>query len=46
MTYHCAHCGRELTTAPEREQGDWLLRCFYCGARNIIIPVFKLIGWR
>lgn len=46
MTYNCAHCGQELTGSPEHDQGDWVLPCLACGARNIIVPVFKLVGWR
>jgi DNA-directed RNA polymerase subunit RPC12/RpoP len=46
MTYNCAHCGEKLTSSPESDAGDWIIRCFHCGARNIIIPVFKLVGWR
>jgi DNA-directed RNA polymerase subunit RPC12/RpoP len=46
MTYNCAHCGKPLLSSPEREAGDWVIRCLACGARNIIIPVFKLAGWR
>jgi hypothetical protein len=36
----------ELTSYPELDRGDWVLVCLACGARNIIIPVFKLVGWR
>jgi DNA-directed RNA polymerase subunit RPC12/RpoP len=46
MTYNCAHCGRQLSSSPEQDAGDWIIRCLACGARNIIIPVFKLMGWR
>jgi DNA-directed RNA polymerase subunit RPC12/RpoP len=46
MTYDCAHCSQQLTSSPERDAGDWFIRCLSCGAHNIIIPVFKLIGWR
>jgi hypothetical protein len=28
------------------ERQIWFIRCLACGARNIIIPVFKLVGWR
>ncbi len=45
-TYNCAHCGRALSAAPEQDAGDWIIRCLLCGARNVIIPIFKLVGWR
>ncbi len=45
-TYNCAHCGRPLTADPERDAGDWIIPCLLCGARNVIIPIFKLVGWR
>jgi DNA-directed RNA polymerase subunit RPC12/RpoP len=46
MNYTCTHCGRALTASPEPEAGDWIIRCLSCGARNIVIPILKLVGWR
>jgi DNA-directed RNA polymerase subunit RPC12/RpoP len=46
MPYNCIHCGRPLTTSPKQDAGDWIIRYLACGARNIIIPVMKLVGWR
>jgi hypothetical protein len=33
----CKHCGTLLTAPPEREYGEWVLPCFECGARNILV---------
>jgi DNA-directed RNA polymerase subunit RPC12/RpoP len=41
-TYHCLHCGKELSQGPEKDCGDWFFRCLSCGARNIIAPLFQL----
>lgn len=46
MKYTCTHCGRQLSSSPEPDAGDWIIRCLYCSARNIIVPVLKLVGWR
>ena len=46
MNYTCTHCGRALTMSPEPDGGDWIIRCLACGARNVIVPIFKLVGWR
>ena len=40
MPYNCAYCGQPLSAAPE-PTGDWIIRCLVCGARNIIVTVFK-----
>jgi DNA-directed RNA polymerase subunit RPC12/RpoP len=34
MTYNCAHCGEKLTSSPESDAGDWIIRCLSCGARH------------
>jgi len=46
MPYNCTHCGRALTTPPEQDTGDWIIRCLACGARNIVVPILKVVGWR
>lgn len=42
----CRHCDTELDSSPERSEGDWFIRCLSCGAKNIVIPVLQVIGWR
>ncbi len=45
---------RSLTAPAEPEAGEWILRCFECGAKNIIEifrrhrrqPVLAIAGWR
>ena len=37
---------QRLTVSPEQDAGDWIIRGLACGVRNIIIPIFKLVGWR
>ena len=34
--HHCTRCSEELAGNPEKERGDWFIRCLGCGARNII----------
>jgi DNA-directed RNA polymerase subunit RPC12/RpoP len=46
MSYNCVHCGRQLTTVPEPDADDWVIRCLACGARNVITSALKLVGWR
>lgn len=42
----CHHCGSELQSCPERSEGDWCIQCLDCGAKNIVIHVLQVIGWR
>lgn len=44
--HYCKHCGLELQTSPERSEGDWYIQCLTCGAKNVVIPVLQVIGWR
>jgi hypothetical protein len=46
MHYNCANCGHPLNQPPERSEDQWIIRCLTRGARNIIIPIFELVGWR
>lgn len=34
--YYCIHCGEELVSAPEKEEGYWFVRCLACGAHNVL----------
>jgi hypothetical protein len=50
---HCAHCQVELSECPEKEFGDWIVRCFECGAKNLIdvivnrpVADVEVVGWR
>jgi DNA-directed RNA polymerase subunit RPC12/RpoP len=36
QNYPCRHCGEDLTSPPEKEEGYWFLRCLACGTRNIL----------
>lgn len=50
----CKNCQRPLTAPAEREAGQWIVRCFECGAKNIIavvtrrrrLPALSIAGWR
>lgn len=45
----CAHCQADLSECPEKEFGDWIVRCLECGAKNIIeivIADVAVLGWR
>jgi len=50
----CAHCRGKLSECPEKEFGDWIVRCLECGAKNLIDVVFvhqlaadiEVVGWR
>jgi hypothetical protein len=46
MKLTCRSCQRTLENAPEREQDDWIIRCFHCGAKNIVIAALEVVGWR
>jgi DNA-directed RNA polymerase subunit RPC12/RpoP len=43
---NCIHCGADLSARPEPEAGDWLIRCFACGAKNLVTAVLQIVGWR
>lgn len=50
---HCAHCQADLYECPDKEFGDWIVRCLDCGAKNVIeivrvsnpIADLEVIGW-
>ncbi len=42
----CKHCAAWLTSSPERDAGEWVVVCFYCAAKNIVVAVLEVIGWR
>jgi hypothetical protein len=42
----CQHCGAQLTAPPERDRGEWIIRCFACGVTSIIQPTLEIIGYR
>lgn len=42
----CKHCGAELIVVPESDEGDWVINCFDCGAKNLIEAGLKIVGWR
>jgi len=44
--YRCRRCGQPLTARLERRDGDLALPCWNCGAKNIVVAVLKVIGWR
>ena len=47
MTLHCKNCKAKLTEALWRDQGEYFVPCFQCGARNIVSPMRQqIIGWR
>ena len=46
IQYVCKRCQSSLTTEPEYEDYDWFLRCLACGAKNLLILSFQIIGWR
>lgn len=52
---YCAHCQAALTECPEMEYEDWIVRCFECGAKNMIDSrivnagskiALAVVGWR
>lgn len=55
--FTCAHCHVTTLTAvqPERDCGEWIIRCPQCGADNIItsveiggvaVPTLRVAGYR
>ena len=46
IQYACKCCQASLTTEPEYEDYDWFLRCLACGAKNLLVVSFQIIGWR
>jgi hypothetical protein len=50
----CAFCQADLSECPEFEFEDWIVRCFECGAKNVIDVVIvnpsvadvEVVGWR
>jgi len=46
VQYACKCCQASLTTEPEYEDYDWFLRCLACGAKNLLVLSFQIIGWR
>jgi DNA-directed RNA polymerase subunit RPC12/RpoP len=46
IKYACKRCQAALTSEPEYEDYDWFLRCLDCGAKNLLVLSFQIIGWR
>jgi hypothetical protein len=44
--YACKRCQASLTAEPEYEDYDWFLRCLGCGAKNLLLLSFQIVGWR
>lgn len=44
--YRCKRCRAVLTSEPEYEDYDWFLRCLVCGAKNLLVLSFQIVGWR
>ena len=50
----CKNCYARLTAPAEPDAGQWIMRCFECGAKNILVvaprrrrlPVLSIAGWR
>jgi hypothetical protein len=42
----CKCCQASLTTEPEYADYDWFLRCLVCGAKNLLVLSFQIVGWR
>jgi hypothetical protein len=32
--------------APERAEGDWIIRCLFCGVKNVVAARLEIVGWR
>ena len=46
IQYACKRCHASLITEPEYADYDWFLRCLACGAKNLLVLSFQIIGWR
>ena len=46
MDFKCKNCGAKLTTSPEPDHSEWIMRCFRCGALNVVTSLLQLVGWR
>ncbi len=46
IQYACKRCQAALTSEPEYEDYDWFLRCLVCGAKNLLVLSFRIVGWR
>jgi len=46
VQYSCIRCQAALTSEPKYEDYDWFLRCLVCGAKNLLVLSFRIVGWR
>ena len=47
MTLTCKNCQFPLTDPLWKDQGEYYIPCFHCGADNLVIPALALvIGYR
>jgi len=44
--FYCKNCLTQLMANPEWDDGDWLIRCLVCGARNVLAITIEIVGWR
>lgn len=42
--YLCRTCAAVLVSQPEYTAGDYFIRCFGCGVKNILGRAFEIIG--
>ncbi len=46
MPLKCQKCGRHLTGALWKDQGEFFIPCLACGVRNLVVPMLSVVGWR
>ena len=44
MTLTCGNCQRSLDRSPERAEGDWIIRCLFCGVKNIVAAKLEIVA--
>lgn len=42
----CKRCDAQLVAAPELDDGDWIIYCTECRAKNLVEIGLQIVAWR
>ena len=43
---YCIRCRSALVSSLEPEGREWVIRCFSCRAKNVVVVSLRLVGWK
>ena len=43
---NCKRCQAQLAGSPEEDHGEFVIRCLFCGVKNILVVSLKVAAYR